>query len=190
MDLGEVEPKVKSGNEYFTDGKNKLGIQLIEFWKWNQSNLLSNSLRGHLAEFIVSRALKIETSQRVEWDNYDLETFDGRKIEVKSASYIQCWAQSRFSSISFSIKASKGSRDHELYDGNSRRWGDYYIFCLLSCKDQKLIDPLNVNQWSFYVVNTSALDELMPTQKTLSLTKLERIPHIKCDFKDLKRHTI
>ena len=48
-------------------------------------DLVSNATRGRLAEFIVAKALKIDTSiARVEWQAYDLITRNEIKIEVKS----------------------------------------------------------------------------------------------------------
>jgi hypothetical protein len=48
------------------------------------SDLVSNSTRGVLAEFIVARALGLDTGVRTEWQAFDLETASGKKIEVKS----------------------------------------------------------------------------------------------------------
>ena len=39
-----------------------------------------------------------------------------------------------------------------------KRVAHVYVFCLLKHKCQETIDPLNVEQWEFYVVPTSKLD--------------------------------
>ena len=56
---------------------------------------------------IVARALGVERLRR-EWDNYDLETTEGIKVEVKSAAYLQSWHQDSFSSVQFNVMAKTG----------------------------------------------------------------------------------
>lgn len=46
-----------NGNENFTlDGKDT-EIPVSEFWSWAYSDLLNNTLRGVLAEFLVKKSL-------------------------------------------------------------------------------------------------------------------------------------
>lgn len=163
-----------------------MGFQLAEFWSWNQSDLIENRTRGILAEFIVLKALDINPSQRVEWDNFDLITNSGKKLEVKSAAYIQSWKQSKLSAIKFGIAPTIGARDHELYDGVSRRWVDYYVFCLLKHQDQNTINPLNMSQWTFYVLNAQVLDQKLPHQNTIGLNSLLKLNPVECSFTELK----
>lgn len=61
------------------------------FWRWSASDLVSNTMRGVLAEYIVALAMGIDTEEGVrrEWDAYGLVLGDGTKVEVKSAAYIQ-----------------------------------------------------------------------------------------------------
>jgi hypothetical protein len=54
-------------------------------------------LRGVLAEYIVSMDIKCPYQVREEWDAYDLITPEKVKVEVKSASYLQSWEQTKFS---------------------------------------------------------------------------------------------
>ena len=79
----------------------------MDFWSWNQSNLLENLTRGILAEFIVKEALNIQNEIRTEWEPYDFKTEGGIKIEVKSSSYIQSWEQKKFSLIEFGVEPKK-----------------------------------------------------------------------------------
>lgn len=83
----------------FEFNKKELDFDLTEFWSWNQSDLIENRTRGILAEFIVKKALGIEDDNRIEWDDYDLITEKGIKIEIKSGAYIQTWAQHTYSNL-------------------------------------------------------------------------------------------
>ena len=50
-----------TGNEYFSYDDKPTGKLLADFWAWNSSDLLNNTLRGALAEFIVATALELNT---------------------------------------------------------------------------------------------------------------------------------
>ncbi len=186
MQLEEITSSPKDPNVFFTFKGQSLGFNIIDFWKWNQSDLIENRNRGILAEFLVRQALNIDSPIRLEWDAYDLKTSDGIKIEIKSAAYIQAWEQEKYSKISFDIKPTKTLLANNNYSIESTRKADVYIFCLLHHKDQTTIDPMNLDQWTFYIIKRSILDKEFPTQKSISLTTIESIYHEKCEYKQLK----
>ncbi|WP_226617767.1 hypothetical protein [Cytobacillus firmus] len=146
-----------------------------DFWKWGFSDLLSNSLRGIFAEFLVGTALGCLNDSRKEWDSYDL-IYRGKKIEVKSAAYIQSWFTDKYSTINFNIGA---KREYDFtkrrYSTTIKRNADVYVFCLLKEKDVENLDPLNICHWEFYIVLTKDLDEHFPEQKTISLASLNKL---------------
>lgn len=75
--------KTLTGNEHFTYEGMPAGILLSDFWAWNSSDLLNNTLRGALAEFLVASAIGIDTSEaRQDWTPYDLLSPSGRKIRI------------------------------------------------------------------------------------------------------------
>lgn len=49
-------------------------IEPQAFWRWAHSDFLSHAERGLLAEYIVVTAVESTSTQRREWDAYDLET--------------------------------------------------------------------------------------------------------------------
>lgn len=85
-------------------GGHPLAANLLDFWRWSASDLVSNATRGILAEFIVAQALGLETGVRAEWDAYDLVTSAGLNVEVKSSAYLQSWFHKELSAISFGIR--------------------------------------------------------------------------------------
>lgn len=148
---------------------------LIDFWNWGFSDLLSNSLRGIFAEFLVGNALDCLNQSRIEWDAYDL-IYRGKKVEVKSAAYVQSWHTDTFSKISFNIGTKREySYTTRKYSTEIKRHADIYIFCLLKQKDIDTLDPLNVSHWEFFIVLTKTLNERFPNQKTISLSSLSKI---------------
>ena len=187
MKLPEIETELKTGQENFTFQDKNFDFKLTDFWTWNQSNLIENRTRGILAEFIVKQALKIDSNKRIEWDNFDLISKTGKKIEIKSAAYLQSWEQKDYSKISFGIEETIGAKDHPEYDGKKRRWSDFYVFCLLKNKDQSTINPLELDQWTFYVIKTEILNAKIKGQKRISLNSLKTLNPVECDFKSLKK---
>jgi len=187
VNLPEIITKKKNGTEKFQIKSRILNFNLSEFWSWNQSDLIENRTRGILAEFIVKKALDIKSNKRIEWDNFDLITNKGIKIEIKSAAFIQSWEQKKYSEIKFGISPTVGTKDNPKYDEIKRRWTDFYIFCLLNVKDQKIINPLDLSQWTFFVLKTEILNKHRPKQKTIGLNSLLKLKPEECKFSDLKK---
>ena len=48
-------------------------MTVLDFWRWSASDLLSNTMRGIVAEYIVAKALGLTDQPREEWRAYDLE---------------------------------------------------------------------------------------------------------------------
>lgn len=176
MNLGRIETERKSGSEPLHANGTPLGVSLQQFWQWAGSDLISNSQRGILAEFLVAHALGADCGVRTEWDAYDLVTDSGIKVEVKASGFIQSWAQERLSSVGFDI-APKLSWDAStnISATEAARPADVYVFAVHSHIDQASIDPLNVNQWEFYVLATSVLDQECSSQKRISLGTIQRL---------------
>ncbi|WP_239582800.1 hypothetical protein [Bacillus tianshenii] len=147
---------------------------MLDFWKWGFSNILTNNLRGIFAEYIVGSALGVVNQSRIEWDAFDL-VYKGKKIEVKSSAYIQSWHTDRFSKVRFDIGEKKEYYyETYTYSDEPKRHADLYVFCLLKEKDVKLINPIDMTQWEFYVVLTKELDQHFPKQKSISLSSLNK----------------
>ncbi|MEQ1733687.1 MAG: hypothetical protein ABL940_08440 [Bacteroidia bacterium] len=172
--LNSVKSTLKTGEEVLTYVDKKVAYNLLDFWKWSVSDLLSNATRGRFAEFIVGTAIGLDIKTlREEWDAYDLLINYGAKIEIKSAAYIQSWEQKEYSKISFSIKLAS----HNLSTNNAipKRHADLYVFCLLKHKDQATIDPLKLEQWEFYILPTYELDNYKRSQSSITLNSLQKL---------------
>lgn len=152
------------------------------FWEWAYGDLLSNTNRGVLAEYIVATALGIHDTTRVEWDRYDLVIGD-IGVEVKSAAYVQTWKQAQLSKIVFGVRPAMGWDSRTDTSATiAQRCADVYVFCLLETKDRDAINPLDVAQWTFYVLPTSKL----PEQKTIQLAPLKALSPCECVYEGLK----
>lgn len=177
VELPRLKVAAKSGNEPFSSRGAELEFTLLDFWRWSVSDLASNATRGRLAEFIVAKALEICTDQiRDEWAAHDLTSPEGVKIEVKSAAYLQSWYQSDYSLIQFSVRKSRAwNPQTNCQDSEVRRQADVYVFALLDHKDKATLDPMNLDQWKFYVLPTTTLDGRDASQHSITLKTLNQL---------------
>ncbi|MFZ2239063.1 MAG: hypothetical protein WAV90_05910 [Gordonia amarae] len=156
-----------------------------EFQAWAYDDLLANTTRGVLAEYIVATALGIVDTKRLEWDKYDLD-IAGVGVEVKSAAYVQSWEQIRPSVIEFDIRPAKGwDARTNTYADSAKRSADVYVFCVLNGVVREHVDPLDVAQWTFYVLPTSELNRKVPAQKNIRLEPLKALGPCQCTYDEL-----
>jgi len=187
--LDRVTATPKSGNERFTHGAGELSFDLLSFWRWSASDLLSNATRGILAEYLVARALGVgEESVRDEWAPYDLTTPDGVKVEVKSAAFLQSWHQDQPSRVSFVVPKTRAwdASTNRLSEELARQ-ADVYVFALLAHQDKKAINPMDISQWCFYVLPTFVLDARTRSQHSITLPTLSNLCEISVPFDELSR---
>ncbi|MHB8160264.1 MAG: hypothetical protein ACYDGS_07250 [Thermoleophilia bacterium] len=186
-DLGKLHVQRKTGKEKIhASGEEFFDHTLQGFWQWSGSDLVNNALRGTLAEYLVACDIGVADGTRAEWDAYDLLSREAIKIEIKSAAYLQSWAQNKLSSISFDIGPTFGwNASTNETSQEKKRQADVYIFCLFKHKKKKTVDPLDVDQWEFYVLATSLLDEKLPTQKSISLSTLLDLKPEKARFGEI-----
>ena len=187
-DLKAIKAIPKTGKDRLTFQGRKLEYNLLDFWRWSVSDILSNATRGRFAEFIVGTSIGLNPENiRDEWGAYDLTSEDGIKIEIKSAAYIQSWNQKKYSLVSFSIRPSKyWDAETNIQQGYPKRHADIYVFCLLKHKDKSTVDPLKMEQWEFYVLPTFTLDNYERSQSSITLTSLRKLTEPK-EYIDLNR---
>ncbi len=173
--LGQIQVHRKRGDEPIHDDGQPVGPTVGDYWQWAHSDVLSNTERGILAEYIVATALGVENENRSRWDAYDLEV-EGICVEVKSSAYIQTWKQDHFSALIFGIAPTYyWNPATNAYEGDKRRQADVYVFCVLANKDQKSIDPLDVSQWDLYVLGTEVLNRRVGAQKRIGLEAIRSL---------------
>ena len=189
LKLGPIEPKRREGDESFRDYDCELDFDVLSFWRWSSSDLVSNATRGVLAEYLVAQALGVaQDSVRDEWAAYDLKALDGTRIEVKSAAYIQSWRQERLSRIAFRVPKTRAwNKDTGKWSGDTRRQADVYVFALLAHTDQKTLDPLDVSQWEFFVAPTMSLYDRQRSQQSITLLSLREVAGRSVKFSELKQ---
>lgn len=185
--------QVLTGNEHLKFDGMPINRLLSDFWKWNSSDLLNNTMRGAFAEFIVATALDLDlTTTHIDWESYDLRHGD-EMIEVKCSAYLQSWhpkdKPDKFSKIIFSIApAYEWLPDEARYNyENHKRHSNVYVFCHYKCKERAPENPLELKNWDFYVLATYKIDAAFGSQRSISLSGLiNRGKPTKCDYEGLR----
>lgn len=152
-------------------------VTILDFWRWAYSDILNNRNRSIFAEFIVGYALGVVDSPREEWAPYDFD-YNGSKIEVKSAAFVQSWKQEKLAIIKFDISQKQEVQEIdgvEYFTDKQIRPADIYVFCLLTDEDMENADVLNIDSWDFYIVPTHHIDEKFGNQKQAALSRIQEV---------------
>lgn len=144
-----------------------------------------NNVRGYLAEFLVARAIGA-VGARIEWDAFDVLALDGTRIEVKSSAYLQVWEQRQLSTIRFSGLRGRtwdryGVADELTYNA------DVYVFCVQTATTHDAYDPLDVDQWRFYVLPRRSVEAT--GNASISLRAIENLTSV-VEYSDLQERIL
>lgn len=135
------------------------GATVRDFWSFALSDLKTNIARGVLAEFLVARAVGAQEAVRVSWDNFDVRTPEGIRIEVKSSAYLQGWRQKVLSTIRFSGLKGLAWDDKEGWGAEREVRADVFVFGIQTRKTHEDYDALDVAQWDWYVAPANSVVE-------------------------------
>ena len=135
--------------------------------------LVTNSLRGLVAEAIVASALEPEWSWcAADWAGWDFERSDGLKLEVKQSAARQTWSKTsgKVSPCRFDIKARSGYYHETEWHAGEGRVADIYVFAHHFVCDTSA-DHCEPGQWRFFVITESSL----PQAKTIGLATVVKL---------------
>ena len=100
-----------------------------------------------MAEYVVATALGVADGVRREWDPDDVTTASGVKVEVKSAAYVQTWAQRQVSRIEFGIAPTRvWDESTGEYQEEAKWQADVHVLALLDEKDRTKVNPRDLEQ--------------------------------------------
>jgi hypothetical protein len=143
------------GHEQFVG----MDATVLEFWRWAMGDLKVNTTRSMLAEFLVAKAVGGEARNRVEWDNYDVLSPEGIRIEVKAFGYRQSWGQKKQSVPQFGgFRGREWDRETGVYSDEPRIRADVFVFAVQTCQVDAEYDALDVGQWQFYTLPASIIE--------------------------------
>lgn len=166
-----------------------IDAQVADFWRWAFSDLRLNIVRGVLAEFLVAKAVDAADTPKEGWANFDVEAADGTRIEVKASAYWQSWPQRGGSKIVFTGLTGRNWQADGTYSVEREVKADVFAFAVQACEDPERYDPLNVEQWEFYVLSASPIREAGTRSISLAaLIRSEAGPHRWGGLREAIRH--
>lgn len=164
-----------TGKEEFNLNGKPVGFNMLDFWQFAFSSIYD--IQGEIAEFVVARALEIDVPHNKElWTLYDID-YRGTRIEVKETSYYHPWNEDGKVSQSRKFGITMANSSYEKPDEPNRleRQNDIYIFCVVNGDTRETSNPLILDNWDFYVVPTSVINEKCKTNKSISLKRIQQL---------------
>ena len=165
-----VVKKLKAST-YFIGGSESINNKTVcDFWQWSFSDLMQNTTRGILAEYIVAALLGIDNNVRNPWFPFDLQLTDGRTIEIKTTSLLQAWKQKQLSSprVVLVPKRKWDPQTGEM-DKEPTFNADIYIICYFKARYHDVANPLDLSQWDFFVFTKKQINRILNGRKSISL---------------------
>lgn len=165
--------RLYTGNEHFEFDGMPTNRLLSDFLAWVSLDLMNSVTRSILAEYIVASALNLDGTGQKSNIPYRINYY-GISVEIKSSAYIQSLQEN--TPLAAPIFGIAPTYDWDFNDVVKReRKAQVYVFCLLDCLNLASADPLRLEQWKFYVLPTSVLNEHCGDQKTLTLNALKSL---------------
>lgn len=164
-----------NGTEKFQFNDKDLDFGIIDFWKSKYSNIYN--MQDVIAEFIVEKALGIDEAQNTNyWTLYDI-LYRGYRIEIKETSYYHPWNENGKISNQRMFGISKANSSYESSEKENKfeRQNDIYVFCLNTGTTKETSNPMNLNNWRFYIVPTSIINKECGDNKKISLERVRKL---------------
>lgn len=151
------------------NGKNS---NVVDFWRWAYSDLSQNVTKGMVGQYIIAWSLGIDNLPDDRWASFDLLSPQGKKIEVKTTSYLQAWKQKKINP-QFLIRKTHSYSSEMGYSRDADFQADIYVLCYFFEKDELIADVTNLNQWKFWIFPRGTIEQMLKNKKTIPVSKLE-----------------
>ena len=157
----------------FIFNSKEMTFGILELWQQKYSNVYN--MQEVIAEFLVEKALGMDKSFNSDyWTLYDI-LYRNCRIEVKETGYYHPWNENgKISSQRiFGITMANSNYEEKDAENKFERQNDIYVFCLNTGTTKETSNPMNINNWIFYIVPTSIINEQCGNNKTISLNRVK-----------------
>lgn len=148
---------------------------MLDFWESKFSNIYN--MQDVIAEFIVEKALGIDKAQNIDyWTLYDI-LYKNFRIEIKETSYYHSWNENGKISKQIMFGITKANSNYETVEMENKfeRQNDIYVFCLNIGDTKESSNPMNLNNWEFYIIPTSVINKECRDNKKISLNRVRKL---------------
>ncbi len=163
-----------TGKEKFIFKSVPTELNMLELWQWKYSDIYD--IQNVIAEYIIEKALGIERSQNVgSWTLFDIE-YRSKRIEVKETAYYHSWQEPGDKiSMQRAFGVTKAYSKYKDATSSFERQNDIYVFCLNVGFTREESNPLDLDNWEFYIVPTNIINKECGNNKTISLGKVKSL---------------
>lgn len=149
---------------------------ISDFWQWGFSDLIQNTTRGVLGEYIVAVLLGVDDEPRNPWKAYDLKLSNGMTVEVKTTSVLQAWRQEKMYEPKYVVAPTRRwDPETGVMEPKASLNADLYIFCYFTAVDHSVANPLDLDQWEFFVFERTQIEKIFEGRKSVSLKALQNL---------------
>lgn len=148
---------------------------MLDFWESKFSNIYN--MQDVIAEFIVEKALGIDKAQNIDYLTlYDI-LYKNFRIEIKETSYYHPWNENGKISKQRMFGITKANSNYETVEMENKfeRQNDIYVFCLNIGDTKESSNPMNLNNWEFYIIPTSVINKECRDNKKISLNRVRKL---------------
>jgi hypothetical protein len=177
LTLHRLKPAVMEPSAKFKNAPQNFNEKDISgFWQWAFSDLLQNTTRGILAEYIVAVLLGVDEAPRNPWESFDLRLHNGKRIEVKTMSYLQAWTQKALSVPRVVLSPKRfWDPDTNVMEKRTSLNSDLYIICHFTAKQHTTANALDLDQWRFYVLEKNKVEDILKKAKSVTIENLRNM---------------
>ena len=169
-----LDPKTPfhfNGASFNIDG----GRTVLDFWRWAYSDVFQNVTRGYVAQFIIAWLVGADKKEpNNPFQSFDIQIPDGKRIEVKSTSWLQSWRVKKPNPL-FVIKPAYTWDDERGYGKEKTFNADIYALCYYYWKDMQTADLLDLSQWHFWAFSKKELIEILGRSKSITIDRLKKL---------------
>ena len=176
-----------TGEEKFQQNGKEVDMSMLDLWQFKYSNIFN--MQEIIAEYLVAKALKKEKADNdAYWTLWDID-YREKRIEVKETSYYHSYNKPGKISKQrgFGINKANSSYEYETEENRYERQNDIYVFCLNLGESAETSNPLNLDNWEFYIVPTDTINKNCGDNKTISLGRIRSMGFKAMGFDQIKK---
>lgn len=165
------------GTESFRLAGQSMGFSVIDFWRFQFSNIWV--IQDQIAEFIVTQALgKTEPYNKNGWTLWDIN-YRGHRVEVKETARYHSWYRDGKVSAKPTFNINKAYSRYKDSTSEFKRQNDIYVFCFNMGETKETSNPLDLDNWHFWVVPTETINRVCGDNKTITLSRLQKLTNLR-----------
>ena len=110
----------------------------------------------------------------------------GEALGYKYSPSKGCWYMPYEDGLTRACDSYRWDPATNLLADEPARHAEVYVFCLFATEDRDTADPLDLSQWTFFVLPTATLDTQVSEQATIGLNPLRALGAVEVPFDGIR----